>query len=403
MLSFSPDWDARYCYLIVLGCGILSALVQVQGRLDTLRNKAIYAWSLWTTWLVFGTYLIIPLMLFWLLDRTGALQDTSLFAALLVGLAYPVVLAGGSSLKPAGGIAGVVGWLTKAADALVARTTAYVAVEDRLFMRQVVAQMLPPGNRQQEVEALALQYADSPPLVIQTELTKAGSALEKAQIAYDYATNSAYGLKPLGKLVKAWKPGSLRSPYDRAWRWRLACAAILGVVSLVIVGAVLIGPGNEPFTVWRLVKAGNSTADLHRNHEVFKRWLAVTDPSAEGMRSRLAAALQQPRLEMARADEIIALLLLDRGKPGGPQFVATAEFLCDQLRARSVDVRARIQYALLVLADECPPPPKDSPRDLRLKELRAWQPLAKESPINVEPRWRAWRAWWSELGRSDQK
>src|SRR5664279_1470228 len=99
MLSFSPDWDARYCYLIVLGCGILSALIQVQGRLDVLRNKAIYAWSLWTTWLVFSTYLLIPLMLFWLLDRTGALQDTSFFAALLVGFAYPLVLSGGSSLK----------------------------------------------------------------------------------------------------------------------------------------------------------------------------------------------------------------------------------------------------------------------------------------------------------------
>jgi len=403
MLGFSPDWDARYCYLIVLLCGILSATIQVQGRLDILRNKAIYALSLGTTWVVFTIYLIIPLVVFWLLDRTGALRDTSVFAAFLVGLAYPAVLSGDSSVKPAAGIAAVVGWLNKAADSLVAKTTAYVAVEDRLFMRQVLAQMLPPNSRQSEVEKLALQYADSPPLVVQAELNKTSSPEEKAQIAYDYATNSAYGLRPLGKLVKSWKLKGVRFPYHRAWTWLLVYATILVIITLIIVIVMFVGPGDEAFRVWRLGKAGNSITDVQRNREVIEGWLDPKNRTAERVRSRLAVALQQPGLELSRADEILSLLLLNRGKYGEPQFIATGELLSDGLRCRSVDVRARINYALLSLADEYGTNSAESPRALRLKELRKWQPLATESPIDLEQKWGAWHSWWADYGAADAR
>jgi hypothetical protein len=396
MLGFSPDWDARYCYLIVLACGIVSARIQVQGRLDVLKSKAIYAWCLRTTWLVFTTYLVIPLILFWLLDRTGALQDTSLFAAILVGLAYPAVLAGGTSLKPAQGVAGVVGWLNKAADSLVTKTTAYVAVEDRLFMRNVVEAMLLDPARQTAVERLAKSYADVPASVINGELASQPDPAAKAQVAYDYATNSAYGIKPLGQIVKSWKLKGVHCPHARAWRSCTVYASVLGAISVVVAGLLFAGPGDDVFRVWRIVKPGVSAADLHRNREILKQRLGVTGACAERMRGRLAAALIRPGLELGRTDEILRLLLLPRGKCGEPRFAATFELLIDALRAGSVDVRARVHHALLLLVEECGPASADVAQEARLKELQAWKPLATESPIDLERKWRTWHTWWGK-------
>ena len=92
-LSVSPDWDTRLCYLVVLLCGLVSARIQLYKRF--VEAKISGAWLVPNTWLVFGIYVFIPIALFWLMDRTSALTDTSLFAALLIGLAYPAILAGG--------------------------------------------------------------------------------------------------------------------------------------------------------------------------------------------------------------------------------------------------------------------------------------------------------------------
>src|SRR5437660_829618 len=105
-LSVSPDWDTRLCYLVVLLCGLVSARIQLYKRF--VEAKISGAWLVPNTWLVFGIYVFIPIALFWLMDRTSALTDTSLFAALLIGLAYPAILAGGfGGIRAPGGIEGV--------------------------------------------------------------------------------------------------------------------------------------------------------------------------------------------------------------------------------------------------------------------------------------------------------
>ncbi|MBI4624805.1 MAG: hypothetical protein HY736_16515, partial [Verrucomicrobia bacterium] len=159
MFDFSPDWDPRACYLVVLGCAIISARVQVLGRLTILKQKSIYAWGQRSIWLVFTVYLLLPLALFWILDRTGAVKDTSLFAALLVGLAYPAILSGGTAVKPTEGLAGVFDWLNKAMDNVTASTTSMVALEAQLFERVIVDHIEKNAEARKLVEGLALQYA----------------------------------------------------------------------------------------------------------------------------------------------------------------------------------------------------------------------------------------------------
>jgi len=50
-------------------------------------------------------YTLIPLALFWLLDRTNAIHDTSLFAAILIGVGYQQILSGSfATLKAPGDV-----------------------------------------------------------------------------------------------------------------------------------------------------------------------------------------------------------------------------------------------------------------------------------------------------------
>ena len=89
-LSASPDFDAFYCYLIVFLLGLITAIMQINKRLLNYPGK----WVTWHTWTLLGAYTLLPVALFWFLDRVNAIHDTSLFAAILIGAGYQQVLSG---------------------------------------------------------------------------------------------------------------------------------------------------------------------------------------------------------------------------------------------------------------------------------------------------------------------
>lgn len=91
-LNVSPDLDAYCCYGLVLALGAWIGARQISGRLGGIRA----IWFFPRTWLLFLAYLVVPVGLFWLLDRTGAINDTSFFAAVLVGVGYERIITGAS-------------------------------------------------------------------------------------------------------------------------------------------------------------------------------------------------------------------------------------------------------------------------------------------------------------------
>src|SRR5438045_1921663 len=86
----SPDFPAYICYLIVFFLGSLVAFSKVNRLMASSPGR----WGSLGTWWVFVAYTAVPILLFWLLDYTNALHDTSLFAALLIALGYRQILAG---------------------------------------------------------------------------------------------------------------------------------------------------------------------------------------------------------------------------------------------------------------------------------------------------------------------
>jgi len=89
-LTISPDWNAAYCYLLVLVVGAVVAY----SRVTRLFNNYPGAWGTVNIWLLLLAYTVVPLVLFWFLDWTNAVHDTSFFAAILVAAGYRQVLSG---------------------------------------------------------------------------------------------------------------------------------------------------------------------------------------------------------------------------------------------------------------------------------------------------------------------
>lgn len=89
-LGFSPDIDAYLCYLILMVASGISAAVNINQMMGAIARRGI--WTIWRTWFLLGLYILIPVALFWLLDRTSAISDTSLLSAILVGFSYDQIM-----------------------------------------------------------------------------------------------------------------------------------------------------------------------------------------------------------------------------------------------------------------------------------------------------------------------
>jgi hypothetical protein len=87
----SPDVPAFWCYAVILVIGAVASYATVNQLLRGLPGP----WAFVSTWLLFLAHAALPLALFFLLDYTSALNDTSLFAALVVAFAYQQIFAGG--------------------------------------------------------------------------------------------------------------------------------------------------------------------------------------------------------------------------------------------------------------------------------------------------------------------
>src|SRR5216684_8148471 len=129
-MNVSPDLEAFCCYGLVLLLGLAVAWSQVSRRLGKLPGQ----WIMVNTWLLFFAYTFVPVLLFWALDRTNAVHDTSLFAAILVGFGYQQILSGSiASIQPAGDISKIWQPFAVWADSIANRIGNRIIVNDTRF------------------------------------------------------------------------------------------------------------------------------------------------------------------------------------------------------------------------------------------------------------------------------
>ncbi len=152
----SLDFPAWASYAVVLAVGLASAWFQVSSLLATFPDR----WGFISTWVLLLAHWTVPVLVFWFLDLTGALHDTSLFAALFVAIAYQQIFAGGvQGIKMPGQTPKLwqpfEKWVSRVADTIA--TQQKKARDDlKEALRTFVTS---DGARMKVLEATAIKYA----------------------------------------------------------------------------------------------------------------------------------------------------------------------------------------------------------------------------------------------------
>jgi hypothetical protein len=391
-LSISPDLDARLCYAVVLLCGLFSARTQLYKRFVVLKMNIAEVWLVPTTWMMFGIYLLTPLGLFWLMDRTGALNDTSLFAALLVGLAYPAILEGGfGGLKAPSGLGDVVKPIQAFTDKMIESVNQAAARQQRKFEDFVVNRMVTDAKVFDEIFGLTRTTGvDSQSLDKEVAALDANTSLDpllrkerKARIIYLYLSSVPDLMTTLTRNKTVMGDRWWNSPVYKM-RVIVGCVVVLFIALCLILTVAMTRPSiSIGYYVWRAAKVNNTEKDRFRARDYLRSYLLSTNLGPVTYRS-LARMIRTPSLPVERVDLCLQLLLQAREQEFH-QDLLCAEMV-EALRVDSVDVRSRIHEALVWLATK-----HDTNFKEKEKELATWNPRTGDSVPNLEDwiwRWR---------------
>ncbi len=398
-LSVSPDVDAFYCYGIVVAIGFLTGLRQVSKKLGARRG----IWFVWHTWLLFALYFAVPVVLFWVLDRTSAIHDTSLMAAMIVGFGYERILAGGlDGLTAPGTVSRFWTPFLAYADEISKRVNRRIFRNQARFDEWLIKEAAEHQQRFEALKKLTLNRSDDA-----DQLNAELAAIDNQAAAYgaDYARDKKsqmlykavaklpdfHFLMKENKIIDRW----VYYWYAREWRSR-ALAIIIALILFTLLSGTALRV-NRPelmvqYSLWRLEKQNSSQVDQFRAANHLSEYLH--DPAtAEQAFAGLADSLLKPRSVADRVNRILQILLEHRSLETAAA-INLPILLTAALRCENVDTRARIHRALLFIAEE---QSSESPSDSLLSDLRDWGPSEGDSVTDLERRINEWSAFWRQV------
>ena len=393
-LTVSPDIEAFWSYLIVLVLGVFVAHRQVTKRLENLKD----VWLVVDTWILFFAYLAVPLGLFWLLDRTGAVKDSSLFAALVVGIGYERILAGSdSSIVAPQGLSGYWSPFVSYANRVTEKIRDAARRADRRLQKRLLAEILADDARFKNLEDLAkIVSPDVAALTDELDAVDADTALgagarreRKADILYEEvrsADDFLYELKEKELVTRRWY----------FWHAHQLGSKLSVVVVLLIVAFVVFYARHEvslprlgvDYALWRLEKPNASSPDLYRAERRLGQ--SLNEPKTGHYAfERIGTSLRIPEPALTRIDALLEILLSQRCA-AAPASVDLPGLLVESFTTDNADVRTRIHRALVYLAEG---QSSDVPA-----QLNDWSPSDGDSVTELQRRVTQWRDYWRGVG-----
>lgn len=399
----SPDVPAYICYALVFLVGMTVA----RSSVDTLLDRYPDRWAFAGTWSLFAAYTILPIALFWFLDYTSIIHDTTLFAAIAVAVLYPQIFSGGvQGIVMPGQTAALwkpfEGWTKHVEDRISSRNKQY---RDR-FYEQVRSRIAADQALVDRLEALAQERTQNVAALVQDLVPLRQAILQNApgsrrrlverlwrELREAEPENYGFLLRDRG-FISAWT----------YWRWlekgqsKLISALIAISFLLCIVSAYrwwtpYQDRGLLAYYQWRFLKVEATDRDKYRSQK------------------HLAQALQQALQEKdpSKAKVIVAPLIDEltfrgisrRQIEDTRHFIfdvhshdvdeATIPSLIESLRTENADVRLGVQQLLLDLQNADYQQFKLD-RD-PFKPLLTWTPNERETPGEVEGFVQLWLQW----------
>ena len=372
--------------------GIVVAVAQVRKRLGGMDG----IWVVPRTWILFIAYVAVPIALFWLFDRTGAITDTSLFAAVLIGVGYERIIAGGNqTLRAPGDVSALwtpfVAYADKVAKAVLERG----ARNQQRLAEKIITEIIEVPERYAKLEALATaRSSDSAALLAALdEIDKVVGSGEADKL--EKKTRYLYGLllsvPDIHEILKNKK--IISDNFYLLQIRRLALIVPLALVVIAIVGALVTlvftyYPDYREiaitYNVWRLGKTNSASVDQFRSR---RRLVTIMEHSAalkEKATDQLIYLLQRPGLPMERVDLVLQTLLESRTRSPDNDLPRK---LVQALRGSSLDARTRINDVLVFLSSTC-----SSESEKALKE---WKPTERDSSTTLEEKISSWTHYWT--------
>lgn len=410
-VGLSPDIPAYWCYTIVWCLGLLSAKRQIGTQLSGRTGM----WMEPRVHLLVFIYSVLPVVLFWFLDRGGAIADTALIGALLVGLSYRQIVSGtDDGIKAPADASRFLALFQSYADPIA--QSANSRIDARL--RRDEDRMVRTISREQAlvdklIEVARLRHPDQSVIDSQVARIAGPTAAEMPTFVRERVARIVLALM----LSISDRDRVLRDagviPRWKHWFWSFCSYSRVGgtyylllypLALLLLIAQDTRNPAVE-YYVWRIGKPHATASDQFRSRTnlvelLTSRWAGdylgipkgtPRDPSESTYTARaLGRLLCEPGLPPERGDLILQTLL--EARSAGAEHHMIDQTLVDALHAGNPDMRRRLNDALITLAKAVGP---GLP-----KALEEWDPTKVESIALLEQRIGEWRAFWDRVHKS---
>jgi len=413
----SPDIPAYYCYAIVLLVGSLVAW-------STVRNLANFPdrWAFAGTWQLFLAHLAVPVILFWFLDYVSVIQDTSLFASLVVAAGYGQIFSGSvQGITLPGQSASLwspfQAWVKAVAERIATKQKQY---RDQ-FDQQTQLDISQDSKLLNMLETLVLAHVQAP-ADLQTRLQALASnaAIQKTRMLWRELRTSEP--EDYGYLLHRQKMIS----YFHYWWWlKKGRAKSVSVATLVLSVAFLIVVWYQVFAPpvlmiripgggyrvaspiasdradaiefryyqWRATKLNASRWDQYRTEQYFQGVLAdsATNDNIARIKALMLPIVRRLCFQDVSSQQADYILRTVMSLHSAEFDSAIVPQLLECLRTPNSDIRLRIHRTLedLQRADYAL-----SKQGLG-QDLTTWVPAQEESAGVVETCVNAWASWWA--------
>ena len=401
----SPEIPAYLSYLLVLICGMLVARSQVNRLLSAFPQR----WGFLSTWALFWAHAALPLLLFWFLDYTNALHDTSLFAALLVAFGYRQVFVGGiESIR----LPGQTQRLWKPFEVWVNRLVQHITFVSKQYLdrfdERVTSTLAGDASDAKLLETAFLKTND------RDRLEKALQDLEQEALPPGMPPEAFERIKKRKRVAVLLR--DLRTSvgedygyylyqqrvirFDRYVRWfgnvrsRVISYGVTTIVFIVLIVGFYLTYASPAvqirYSQWRFLKANNTDFDRFRNRNSL-----ITQIQAGNVNAVLEPILDRLRYKDCSNElcDNVLRLVVDTHRPQTDHIVIPR--LIEALRTENSDVRLRLLRALIDLA-------KASYDVSALKDEMSWVPAKDDSPGVIDAHVRAWHMWWANVSGAQQ-
>ena len=342
------------------------------------------------TWLLFFAYTLVPVLLFWFLDRSNAIHDTSVFAAILIGLGYQKILSGElTSIRLGGDVSTVWQPFSAWADHVADRIRNRIVRNESLFDESLLNNLRNDTDKIPTLRDLAFTHTkDLQKLTSDLEsiekqkpvLGENGVQRKTTETLYEDLKTSENDTWPF----LLYKSGITSTAnyfwYGKEWRSKAAAGAV--AAALIVIAAVagwkLLTPENRGrYYIWRIEKANNTEQDRFR---AGRQLVACLHETGNPYPS-LVELLRFDGVSVQVAENVLTLLVESR-EIASVHRVPLHTLLSDSLRTSNPDIRSRVHAVLMYLAAE---------RQLEIGPLKDWKPSAKDSSTDIDGMIKLWR------------